>query len=153
MIFWPRPCSTTSARTIAPSTPGEPTRVELSPLPATSRTRPRSGVSPGSPVSRSTAIVSPVLTRYCFPPVSTMAYMVGVSKLPTTLGSHGADKKTPRARLKQPRGFESIQAAPTKALNALDFARGELDDDLRLGLVAWRIFEADVYIVDVKGEL
>src|SRR5690606_24459962 len=52
-----------------------PTSASWSPSPA-SRTSPSVIVSPASPASFSTAILSPAATRYCLPPVRTTANMV-----------------------------------------------------------------------------
>src|SRR5579862_2328680 len=73
MIFLPRPSPITVATTVAPGTTGAPTCV--SPSCETSNTRSSVTVAPGSAGSNSTSTMSPGLTRYCFPPVSTTAYI------------------------------------------------------------------------------
>src|SRR5262249_54492542 len=71
----PRPCSTTSAATEAPSTVGVP-RVAVSP--PTTSTSPNWTISPGSPLIFSTCSRSSAATRYCFPPVLMTANIVFV---------------------------------------------------------------------------
>src|SRR5687768_7528741 len=58
-----------SAETVSPSV-----FLRSPPSPA-SRTSPRVMVSPASPASFSTTILSPAATRYCLPPVRTIANM------------------------------------------------------------------------------
>src|SRR5450759_4717477 len=67
----PRRCCRTLTSTSNPSTPGEPI-VMSSPF-RSSSTRPSFNDEPGSAVRRSTRILSPGATRYCFPPLTTTA--------------------------------------------------------------------------------
>src|SRR5262245_17022970 len=73
MIFLPRFCAVICASTRTPATAGAPI-VTSAPCP-TRYTSVNATVSPTAPVSFSTSIVSPGLTRYCRPPVVTTAYI------------------------------------------------------------------------------
>src|SRR3989449_5408451 len=66
------PCETTSACTRAPETSGSPSFTSA-PSPTSSTSR--STLAPTSCASFSTLRRSPSLTRYCFPPVLTTAYI------------------------------------------------------------------------------
>src|SRR5258708_28584071 len=67
----PRLCASTLASTSSPSITGFPTLISLPSL--KSSTRPSLSDAPGSAVRRSTRILSPGATRYCFPPLTTTA--------------------------------------------------------------------------------
>src|ERR1700693_226832 len=67
----PRRCWSTLTSTSRPSTAGEPTVIS-SPF-RSSSTWPSFSDEPGSAVGRSTRILSPGATRYCFPPLTTTA--------------------------------------------------------------------------------
>src|SRR5216684_8578402 len=67
----PRRCCSTLTSTSRPSTAGEPTVIS-SPF-RRSSTWPSFSDEPGSAVRRSTRILSPGATRYCFPPLTTTA--------------------------------------------------------------------------------
>src|SRR6266446_2805030 len=73
MIFLPRFWAIIWASTRTPATAGAPT-ITSAPCP-TSCTLVTVTVSPTAPVSFSTSIVSPGLTRYCRPPVVITAYI------------------------------------------------------------------------------
>src|SRR5262245_63386871 len=73
MTLGPRPCSTTSAATEAPSTVGVPI---VAGSPPTTSTSPNWTISPGSPLIFSTFRRSSAATRYCFPPVLMTANIV-----------------------------------------------------------------------------
>src|SRR5690242_19958234 len=70
MILLPRGCWTIRARTAASGTIGVPIAGVSPPIASTSL---NSTSAPTSPAIRSTVIWSPTPTRYCFPPVLTMA--------------------------------------------------------------------------------
>src|SRR6266536_6236237 len=78
MTFLPLASRSTSATTCAPATVGCPT-MTLSPS-ATSSTDPRSTWLPGSAAIFSISRRWPGSTRYCLPPVATMAYTVVTPK-------------------------------------------------------------------------
>src|SRR6516165_3514332 len=65
ITFGPRPCSTTSAATLAPGTGLPTTGVS----PPTINTSVSETIVPGSPSSRATFSLSSGATRYCLPPV------------------------------------------------------------------------------------
>ena len=75
MTFGARPCSTTSAMTLAPERSGVPSFGLLSP-PATIRTSVNSTWAPASPGSFSMVTTSFGATRYCLPPVLMTAYII-----------------------------------------------------------------------------
>src|SRR5207244_11812722 len=66
------PCETTSARTLAPETSGAPS---FTSAPSPTSNTSSSTLAPTSWASFSTLRRSPSLTRYCFPPVLTTAYI------------------------------------------------------------------------------
>src|ERR1700710_1618300 len=67
----------------------------VSPPSPANRTSPNVMVSPAAPASFSTAILSPAATRYCLPPVRTIANMADTLR---NLDDHGQGQTTVAAR-------------------------------------------------------
>src|SRR2546429_3874520 len=101
-IFGPVPWATISAVTFAPPSAGLPAFTS-SPS-AMTRMSPSVTVSPTLPARLSTLTRAPSSTRYCLPPLRTMAY-IGNSDHP--------DRKSRRARARRMKSIADGRVAPT----------------------------------------
>src|SRR5262245_61127340 len=95
MILGARPCSTISAVTLAPATPGVPT---LGASPPSMSTSANSTVAPASPATFSMVRTSLGATRYCLPPVLMTAYIVDFLRFPAANSNWVTHTEIARAR-------------------------------------------------------